>query len=264
MNKLIVAVFENEKDALEGLNGLKELHDKGTITLYSSVIAVKDGLGIVTMKDMKGRGGSGTVKGMAIGSLVGLIGGPAGFGIGAFAGSMAGLLFDMNNAGVDADFIDDISDAMKPGSITLLAEIDEEDHSSVDMKMQEYHGLLFRRLRKEAENDQLVREIALNEAALKELEASLSDADDMQKPKMNDNIKQRKKKLKILYKRSVTKLTDATVEYHEKEAALNGQFKDESDHKKAKIIKKLAALKEDYQTRFSKLKAAAQSVEKII
>ena len=109
MNKLIVVVFGNEKDAVKGLDALKELHDEKTITLYSSSIAVKDGLGIVTMKDMEGRGGSGTVKGMAIGSLIGLIGGPAGFGIGAFAGSMAGLLFDMSNAGVDADFIDDIS-----------------------------------------------------------------------------------------------------------------------------------------------------------
>jgi len=264
MNKLIVAVFGNEQDALKGLNGLKELHAEGTITLYSSSIAIKDGLGIVTIKDMDGRGGSGTVKGMAIGSLIGLVGGPAGFGIGAFAGSMAGLLFDMNNAGVSADFIDDISDAMKPGSITLLAEIDEEDHSAVDTKMEAYHGLLFRRLRKEAENDQLVREIALNEEELRELNTSLSDADDMQRTKIKDNIKQRKKKLEILHKRSVTKLKDATVEYHEKEAALNGQLKDASDHKKAKITKKLAALKEEYQTRFSKLKAAAQSSDEYL
>ncbi len=258
---MVVVVFGSEADALKGLSGLKELHAEGTITLYSSAIAVKDNLDILSMKNMEGQGAGKTFAGMALGSLIGLFGGPAGFAVGAFAGSMTGLLLDMNNAGVNAEFIDDVSDAMKPNSATLLAEIDEEKIVPLDTEMEACHGLVFRRLLKESENDQLAREISLNIEEMKHLKLELNDTDSNSKKKVDASLAMTKKKLKILEKRSYTKLTDAKTEYEGKVSTLKDQLKDATDHKKEKIIKKQERVKEEYETRFAKLKEAAQTVK---
>ncbi len=262
MNKMVVVVFKNETDAFKGLDGLKELHEEGTITLFSSAIAVKDHLDIVSMKNMEGQGASKTFAGMALGSLIGLLGGPAGLAAGAFAGSMTGLLFDMNNAGVNGEFIDDVSDAMKPNSVTLLAEIDEEKIIPLDTKMEACHGLIFRRLLKETENDQLIREISLNVDEMEHLKTELNDDEDTQThTKIKDNILKIKQKLKILEKRTHTKLEDAKIEYNGKESILRDQFKAANDHKKEKIEKKQERLEEEYKTHFEKLNEAYQSVK---
>ena len=42
MSKLIVAVFENEQAAREGLGELQSRHEKGAITLFSHAIVEKD------------------------------------------------------------------------------------------------------------------------------------------------------------------------------------------------------------------------------
>ena len=50
MNKMLVAVFDTEPAAYEGLNALKELHADGDITLYATAVLVKDSSGAVSVK----------------------------------------------------------------------------------------------------------------------------------------------------------------------------------------------------------------------
>jgi len=263
-NKMIAVIFGTKADALKGLNALKELHTEGSITLYSSVIAIKDNLDIVTMQEMKGSGAVHTIKGMGIGSLLGLLGGPAGFGIGLFAGTMAGLLYDMSNAGVGKEFIDDVSDAMKRNSVTLLAEVDEEQENSINNAMKAYHGLIFSRLRKETIIDQLTREISLNIEELGQLNSELNNSNHETKKKINTSVKETKKKLKILQKHSNKKLTDAKIEYKQKVDTLNDQLKDAKESKKTKIEQKKEKLKEEYEARYTKLKDMAEAAGKAL
>jgi len=190
------------------------------------------------MKNMEGQGASKTFAGMAFGSLIGLLGGPAGLAVGAFAGSMTGLLLDMTNASVNAEFIDDVSDAMKPNSVTLLAEMDEDKTMPLDTKMEACNGLLFRRLQKETENDQLVHEISLNIEEMEHLKSELNDEDAQTKVKIKENLLKTKQKLKILQKRTHTKLEDAKIEYNGKASTLKDQLKVANDQKKEKIKKK--------------------------
>ena len=46
MNKVLVAVFDTEQAAFEGVSALKELHRDGDITLYASSVIVKDADGV--------------------------------------------------------------------------------------------------------------------------------------------------------------------------------------------------------------------------
>ena len=60
MNKMLVAVFDTETQAFEGLTALKELHKGGDISLYSTAVIVKDAEGKVEIKQSADRGPVGT------------------------------------------------------------------------------------------------------------------------------------------------------------------------------------------------------------
>jgi uncharacterized membrane protein len=104
MNKILVAVFNTEPAAYQGLSALKDLHTDGDITLYSTAVIVKDASGTATVKQAADEGPVGTTLGMLTGSLLGLLAGPVGVAVGASTGGLAGLVFDLARTGISADF----------------------------------------------------------------------------------------------------------------------------------------------------------------
>ena len=64
MNKMMVAVFDTESAAYEGLHALKELHREGDITLYATAVLTKDFAGIVSVQQTADRGPLGTALGV--------------------------------------------------------------------------------------------------------------------------------------------------------------------------------------------------------
>ena len=104
MNKLLVAVFDNETAADAGLMALRALHDAGDITLYATGVLARDAQGVVSVKKSMDAGPSGTITGLAVGGLIGMLGGPVGMAIGAVTGSVAGAVRDFWVAGVGLDF----------------------------------------------------------------------------------------------------------------------------------------------------------------
>ena len=67
MNKMLIAVFETESKAYEGLNALKGLHNNGDITLYASAIIAKAHNGQVQVKQSADQGPIGTGVGLLTG-----------------------------------------------------------------------------------------------------------------------------------------------------------------------------------------------------
>ena len=78
MNKMLVAVFDRESTAFEGLSALKDLHRIGDISLYSSAVIAMDSAGKVELKQAADPGPVGTALGLLTGSVIGILGGPAG------------------------------------------------------------------------------------------------------------------------------------------------------------------------------------------
>ena len=71
MDKLIVTVFANEKDAYKGSKALQELHDEGSIGLYARAVITKHADGGVDLQDADDYGPMGSAVGMLVGSIVG-------------------------------------------------------------------------------------------------------------------------------------------------------------------------------------------------
>ena len=111
MNKMLVAVFSNENKAFEGLSALKDLHQKGDITLYATAVVNKDEKGELHLNTAADEGPIGTTTGLLTGSLIGLIGGPVGLALGAMTGAMAGLIFDVSADDINTTFVDEVSNA---------------------------------------------------------------------------------------------------------------------------------------------------------
>src|SRR4030095_892438 len=158
MNKMLVAVFDSENKAFEGLNALKDLHNKGDITLYATAVVSKNEKGELRLDNAADEGPIGTATGLFTGSLIGLIGGPVGLAIGAMTGSLAGLICDVSTYDINTTFVDEVSHALVNGKTAVIAEIDETWTVPIDTKLESLNGLVFRRLRDEVAEDQTARE----------------------------------------------------------------------------------------------------------
>ena len=253
MNKMIVVVFENETPAYEGLNAMKDLHKEGSITLYSTAVLTKDDSGEVQIKQAADKGLVGTAIGMATGSLIGVLAGPAGVVAGASLGGLTGVMVDINEAGVDAGFVDDVSSALSPGKYAVLAEIDEMWMAPMDTRMSALDGLVFRRLRSEVEDDQLVREAEAFDKELQELEDELAEADEETRAAISEQIDNTKKKLAAINQRAQEKLDKTKSEGEAKIEALKQQMMDAKESRKAKMEKHKAEMEAEYAARSAKL-----------
>ncbi len=117
MDRMVVVVFDNETKAYEGKKALMQLDAEGSINVYAHVVLTKHADGSATIKQEDDYGPIGTLSGTALGFLIGLLGGPVGALIGTTAGLAGGMFFDLNNARVGDDFIDDVTKVLLPNRV---------------------------------------------------------------------------------------------------------------------------------------------------
>jgi uncharacterized membrane protein len=145
MDRMLVVVFDNESKAYEGKQALLQLDAEGSINVYGYSVLAKGADGKTTTKEGDDSGPLGTLLGTSLGSLIGLLGGPAGLAVGAATGALGGSAYDLGNARIGADFIDDVNKVLSPGRVALVAEIEEEWTTPVDTRMEAIGGKVFRR-----------------------------------------------------------------------------------------------------------------------
>lgn len=256
MNKMLVAVFDTETAAFEGLNALRNLHGDGAITLYASAVIVKDKTGKLSIKQAVDDGPVGTAVGLLTGGLIGILGGPAGLAIGATLGGMTGFLFDLDQSGIGATFLDDVSKTLTAGKAAVVAEVEEGWTTPVDTRLRERGGIVFRRLRSEVVEDQLVRESAAFEADLEALQDDLKQAIAEDRAAIQKDIEQVKKQINATQDQAKARLDQAKAEMDSRINALQDQAKGANDRAKARIEKRIADVKADFEVRSKKLNQA--------
>src|SRR5579871_4384353 len=82
MERMLVAVFDTEKQAYEGLRGLSKLDVEGSIAIYAEAVIQKNADGTVATKQVEEDFPIRTLGGTALGSLIGLLAGPVGLAFG--------------------------------------------------------------------------------------------------------------------------------------------------------------------------------------
>jgi uncharacterized membrane protein len=264
MNKMLIAVFETEAKAYEGLSALKGLHKDGDITLYATAVVNKGQNGQIRIKDSADQGPIGTGVGLLTGSLIGLLAGPVGLAIGAATGAMAGMIYDVSDSDINETFIDDISAALTNGKTAVVCEIDETWTVPVDTKMQALDGLVFRRLRYEVEEEQLNREAEAISNEFKQLKEEFKAASEADKAEINASIEKLKNKATAASDHLKKKMDDSKSQFDAKVIAIKDQMKNASDRRKAKLQKRIDVLTEEYNARTAKLKQAGKLVSEAL
>ena len=204
MERMLVVVFDNEGKAYEGKKALLRLDGEGSISVYGYAVLAKHIDGTATIKQGDDDGPLATLLGTAVGSLVGILGGPAGVAVGATVGMIGGGLFDVNNVRVGEDFIDDVTKALTPGKVAVVAEVDEEWTAPVDTRMEAIGGIVYRRALAEVTDTVNQEEIAAMKADLAQLKAEHAEARADRQSKLQEKITQ----LEARIKAHVQRVTD--------------------------------------------------------
>jgi uncharacterized membrane protein len=190
MDRMLVVVFDNESKAYEGKKALVHLDKEGSIGVYGYAVLAKNADGSATVKQGDDVGPIGSLLGTSLGSLIGILAGPAGLAVGASAGLLAGEAFDVNNAGIGADFIDDVAKVLLPNRAAIIAEIDEDWTTPVDTRMEAIGGTVFRRALSEVKDTIYEENVAAMKADLAQLKAEHAKAQADRKAKLQEKINQ--------------------------------------------------------------------------
>jgi uncharacterized membrane protein len=264
MNKMLVAVFDAEPAAYEGLTALKDLDRTADIALYATAVIAKDASGKVSMTQAVDEGPVGTALGAFAGSLVGLVGGPVGVVVGAALGATAGMAVDLGESGIDAGFLREVANAMTPGKVAVLAEIQETWETPVDTRLRPLGAVVFRRLRSEVAEDQLAREAAALRAERQRLREELAQASAQTEAARQAQIDALDRQLEAIRKQAVARTERAKRELDAKVDQMRNQMKQANDQEKAKIERRVAEAKADYAVRSAKLDQAGKLVREAL
>ncbi len=97
--------------------------------------------------------------------------------IGATAGLAAGRVrFDLNNARIGDDFIDDVTKLLLPNKVAVVAEIEEDWITPVDTRMEAIGGIVFRRALADVKHTIHEENVAAMKADLAQMKAEQAKA----------------------------------------------------------------------------------------
>jgi uncharacterized membrane protein len=247
MEKMLVVIFDDETKAYEGSRTLNQLDSEGNITIHAEAVISKNADGTLAVKQGDGDFPVRTVSGTAIGSLIGLLGGPVGLAAGALAGTMAGSVADLFVAGVDSDFLTEVSDVLTPGKYAIVADISEEWVTPVDTRMEELNGFVFRTGRQSFEEAQRAREVAELRAEIDQLKAEHARAKAERKAKLQAKIDGLNTRLQAKLQQARQRSEQVKNETQAKVEALHKKAAKAQGDAKAAINARVTEIKKQYE-----------------
>src|SRR5215472_3200247 len=257
MEKLLAVVFSDEAKAYEGLRALDQLNGEGSITAYAAQVLQKDSSGKISSKQTEGSFPLQTAKGLWLGSLIGLLGGPVGMGIGAAVGSSAGALGDLNIAGLNADYVNEVSKALTPGKVAVVADVDEDWVTPVNTQMEALGGTVFRTARRQFEADERSRDLAELKSEIADLKAEQAQARADGKAKLQAKVDHLNTRLQKKLQEAKQRSEQIQSERNARVQALQKQAEKLQGDAKTRIETRIAKMREDYDKSSSRLKTLA-------
>jgi len=256
VNKILVAVFDSEKAAYEGVAALKDVHRNGDISLYASSVIAKDDAGAVAVRQAADSGPLGTLVGIVGGSLVGLLGGPAGALVGGWIGGGAGLVYDLFSVGVGVDFMEQVGTSLTPGRVAVVADIDESWTTPVDTRLAAMGATVFRRYPGEVADDQLAREAEAAETESRQLVGEFEQAEGEARAKAQATAAAQRAKVEALAGRIDSATKQAKAELEARLATLHAQLESAREEQRNRIEARIDGAKAAHRARQEKLEEA--------
>jgi len=254
MEKMLVAVFDNESKAYEGSRALTQLDADGSIAVHAQAVIKKNPDGTATVKELNDKFPVGSVAGTTVGSLIGLIEGTVGLAVGATTGLFAGMVRDLFAAGVDAEFVDDAAAMLTPGKCAVVADISEEWETPVDTKMEALGATVIRTPKQAVEQDQRAREAAALREEVDQLKAEYARARADRKAKIKARIDKLEANLQSKLDEAKQRSAQMKQETEAKIQALKKKAEKTHGEIKATLDGRVTRIQQDYEASQAKVK----------
>jgi hypothetical protein len=125
---------------------------------------------------------------MAVGGLLGAIGGPIGFIIGLYAGTAIGAISEINHYDFANDFIEKVEKRVAAGTVSIIAEIDEEDKDFIDQSLKPLGAVIWKSNVDYAYDDYMLEQLDEVEDEIAEQRAGLKKSIGKEKEKIQKKI----------------------------------------------------------------------------
>ncbi|MGA3289084.1 MAG: DUF1269 domain-containing protein [Candidatus Bathyarchaeia archaeon] len=248
MENMLVAVFENELKAYDGSRALAELESEGSISVHAEAVIKKNDDGTVTIKQKGDDFPIRTVGGTAVGALIGLLGGPIGLALGAVAGTVAGSIGDKKRAGVNTEFLNEVSAKLTPGKWAVVSDVSEDWITTpLDTRMEALGGTVFRAARENVEHEQYAKDVAAIKEDIAQLKAEQAKSRANQKVKLQLKIDNLNEKLRTELEAAKLRSMEQKKETKAKVEALEKKAANAKGEAKAKIENRIYEIKEKYK-----------------
>lgn len=227
MTNIIVVSFADETRAIEASHKLTELDSFGDISIYEKVMVRKKANGECEVLTGDNFEGWRTLAGMGVGSLLGLLGGPVGLVVGLYTGTVVGAMADMGHYDFADDFLTRTKDKLAAGTVSIIAEISEDNEAFVDASLKPF-GAVITRSEVDVEFNQYVNDqIEKIEDDIAEERAALKTAIGNERTKIQSKIAELKEKRRAAVAGFVS--TARHIEKNIKDRATTGFEKVKSD-----------------------------------
>ncbi|HEY2920203.1 MAG TPA: hypothetical protein VGK77_14565 [Candidatus Binatia bacterium] len=253
MDRMLVVIFESESRAHEGYSALSELHADGSIVLYAVAVIAKDFQGIVSVKRAPDQDRFDAILGMATESLIKLLAErSAGAGV-IKAGIIEKPELGLASLGTEVDFVNEVSLHLLPGTAGVIAEVDEDRMTSVNRRIENLGGLVFRSTRKEVFCAVIERDVAALEKEVKKLKAQFPEVTAETKAKLHNEVDKYQADLLVTTNWAKFRAQELRREAEAKIVFLQEQAAMADGHLRAKLEERICAVRVDYAERARKL-----------
>jgi uncharacterized membrane protein len=256
MSKFVVVVFPNENRAYEGLQALRELHEEGSLTLYSDAVIQRGAAGGVVVKEQHRELPIGTGVAALVGGLAGVFAGPVGAAVGASAGAALGAARDLLNLGVSSQFINSTCQELAPGKTALVAEIAEEWVTPLDVRMAPIGGVVMREGRDDFIDDEIQKRIEKGKAELTQRRAELAARGSEKIETLKKHVSETEQALRAAADDASARMQHDREVAEAKILALQEQAKKTSADARRRIDERIAEIRADQKLRLGKLERA--------
>jgi len=196
MTNVIVVSFQEETKAKDALQKLNELESLGDISVYEKIMIRKKANGESEILNEDSSEGWRILTGMGVGSLLGMLAGPVGFVFGLYTGTAVGAIADADHYDFAENFIARVENKMQAGTISIIAEVDEDSEVFIDTYLKPLGAAITRSdvdfefdKYENEQIDEIDEEMAAERAAFKE--ARKEDRKEIQKK--IDELKEKRK-----------------------------------------------------------------------
>jgi len=250
MYTLVATVFNDKDSASQAFRALHDLDGREGIKIETMHLIKKDQGGVTEeLTDDDFAPPSGTLAGLALGAIIGLLGGTTGVAVAAGVGGVIGLLRDLRESESHSDFMAEVASALVPGKYAILADIKEDRVTLLDVKMRKLGGVVYRTKRSNVIRDYRARQAAKFRVEVDALIAKLAREEGSFEEKVQDAIDRMRKLLEERIEAKEARSALASQKRQVRAALLQQRAEKERKDTKAQETSRIERLRGDYERR---------------